>query len=600
MLLEKLKNLPDQPGVYHYFDTKGRLLYIGKAKSLKNRVKSYFRFTPHLAPSTNLSMRITKMIQEVANLEYILVESEHDALILENSLIKQLKPKYNILLRDDKTYPYIYINLDEPFPRFEITRKVIRGKNIKYFGPFSSGGRAILDSLYELFPLVQKSSCIKGVKACLFYQIKRCKAPCEGKITQEAYREIIEEATTHIHQKERLMERLKMKMLDYAESLHFEEAAVLKERIEAIESATIISGVDLANTENFDVLAIEEDEERAGAVRLFIRHGKVVSSSHSIFRFHFGFDRNEAYARAFMSFYTPDAPITSTTIYIADHFDDDSAVQTYLTETFGRQFKLHTPQRGSKREIVELARKNAREILKRAPTQSTIHEALKELFSLEAPPYRIECFDNSHLQGEANVGSMVVWEEEQFVKADYRTYNLEHTTEYEQMRELLTRRVQRFNENPPPDLWLIDGGKALRDLAEIILESAGVFIPVVGIAKEKLDAKAHRAKGSAKDILYTKDEILHLKPTDKRLHFCQRIRDEAHRSAITFHRKQRAKKDKQLSLLQVKGIGEAKVKKLLNYFGTFEAIRIASFEELSTVLNTKDAQQIRDYMTTNP
>lgn len=595
MLSETIRNLPDAPGVYQYFDSSGRLLYVGKAKSLKKRVKSYFRFTPDLGPAANLSPRITKMILETAAMEYILVENENDSLILENSLIKQLKPKYNILLRDDKTYPYIYIDMAEDFPRFEITRKVIKGKAIKYYGPFATGGRDILDSLYDLFPLVQKKSCVKGKKACLFHQIKKCLAPCEGKVTPEEYKTIVEEAAVCINNKSKLIAILKEKMMQYAENLQFEEAGRLKERIEGIERSTIVSGVDLAKNENFDVLAIADEGDKASAVRLFIRDGKVVSSANTTLCFAFGFDRDEAYKRAFLAFYSPDMPITSTTVYTAHPFEEDHDIESLLHERFGRKFTISHPKIGKKLKIAELALKNAEELLKLRDKNETVLGEIKSLFDLESLPYRIECFDNSHIQGSNPVGAMVVFENGRFIKGDYRNYNLETTAEYDQMRELLTRRVESFGKNPPPDLWLIDGGETLRTLAKNILESVGIFIPVVAIAKEKLDAKAHRAKGAARDILHGDADLFRLKPTDPRLQLMQRIRDEAHNQAISFHRKQKLKSDKRISLLAVKGIGEAKMKRLIDYFGTFEAIEKAEEAELGVVLSEADVRRVREF-----
>jgi excinuclease ABC subunit C len=594
-LEEKLKNLPDSPGVYQYFDENHRLLYVGKAKSLKNRVKSYFRFTPDLGPSKQLSLRITKMINEVVSLETILVETENDALILENSLIKQLKPKYNILLRDDKTYPYIYIDMAEKFPRFEITRKVIRGKEIKYFGPFATGGRAILDSIYELFPLVQKKSCLNGTKACLFHQIERCLAPCEGLVSQEAYLKIVQEASGFINQKKRLVNKLSQKMMLHAENLHFEEAQVLKERIGVIESASLLSGVDLAKMEDFDVLALKNSGDHASAVRFFIRSGKLVSSSHTTLKFSFGFDSDEAYKRAFLSFYQANIPVTATTIYVGETFAEQEEVKYYLEQSFKKRFEIIQPKKGKKLDIVNLALKNAEELLKTSNKIEPIYDEVAGLFSLESRAYRIECFDNSHISGQANVGAMIVWDEEGFVKADYRNYHLESKTEYEQMRETLTRRVESFLKNPVPDLWVIDGGKALCMLAEDILMSVGVSIPVIGIAKEKVDAKAHRAKGAAKDILYFKEEIFKLSTSDKRLQFFQRLRDSAHNHAITFHRKTKRKEDKKIDLLNVKGIGPAKIKRLIDFFGTFEAIQKADEKSLATALNSTDAKKIIDF-----
>ncbi|MBT6108089.1 MAG: GIY-YIG nuclease family protein, partial [Campylobacteraceae bacterium] len=231
---EKLQQLPTSAGVYQYFDKDGKLLYIGKAKVLKNRVKSYFKFTPTLAPADKLGPRIYKMISEVQSLEYIVVDNENDALILENSLIKQLKPKYNILLRDDKTYPYIYIDYSEDFPRLDITRKVLKGKGIKYFGPYSTGARDMLDSIYEILPLVQKKSCIKAGKACLFYQMEKCLAPCEGKVSKDEYKKLLDEAIGFLQNKTTLLSKLQDKMISLSTKMRFEEAMDLRDRIKTI------------------------------------------------------------------------------------------------------------------------------------------------------------------------------------------------------------------------------------------------------------------------------------------------------------------------------------------------------------------------------
>lgn len=593
-LLERIRALPDSPGVYQYLDENGRLLYVGKAKSLKNRVKSYFSFTPSLQPDSRLSPRIFKMISETRQLEYIVVNRENDALILENSLIKQLKPKYNILLRDDKTYPYIYIDLSQDFPRFEITRKIVRGKGIKYFGPFASGGRDILDALYEIFPLVQKKNCIKGKKACLFYQIGRCKAPCEGLITPEAYRALIDEAIHVINHKQKIVKTLEAKMLHYAENEHFEEAAKLRDQVANIKTSTVQSGVDLAKSEHFDVIALADANNQAVAVRLFIREGRVISSAHQSFRFSQGYDEDEAYERAFLSFYGPDMPVTATTVYTGRDFADRAAIEAWLNETFDRRFEISVPQRGPKKEIVDLARKNAEELLKKEANKPAIEAEAQALLSLENPPVRVETFDNSHLMGQATVGAMVVWDEGRFVRADFRHYNLEARDEYGQMKEMLSRRAEKFAENPPPDCWVIDGGETLRRLAADVLQSVGVKIDVVAIAKEKLDAKAHRAKGSARDLLYANGEVYTLEPTDRRLQFFQRLRDEAHRFAIEFHRKQKRRADSQLLILKTKGIGDATLKRLLDVFGTFEAIEKASYDEVKAAAGEKAARALKE------
>jgi excinuclease ABC subunit C len=594
-MTEQIRSLPKSPGVYQYFDSKGRLLYVGKAKSLAARVKSYFRFTPELGPSPNLSPRIRKMISETASMHYIVVSSEHDALILENSLIKQLKPKYNILLRDDKTYPYIYVDMSETYPRFDITRKLLAGKKIRYFGPYSVGARDILDSLYELCPLVQKKGCLTGKKACLYYQLEKCLAPCEKEVPQAIYKSIIDEAIGYIENKSLLIRKLNEKMAFYAESLRFEEAGALRDRIERITKSELVSQIDLASRDNFDIFAIAENGKKAAVVRLFMRHGKIVSSSHGLIPLNEGFDLDEAYERALLEFYGSEKPPVVVPILIADDFEARQLVEEHLTGLFEKRAHITLPLRGIKKKLVELARTNASELLKNSTREhkDDLPLQLKELCGLERTPERIEVFDNSHMAGEAAVGAMVTFDDGSFDKSGYRHYHLQNRDEYGQMRETLTRRIENFEKSPPPDLWVIDGGTTLLSLAEELLASSGVYLDVIAISKEKIDAKSHRAKGKAHDQLHTSEETLFLKPTDKRLQLVQRLRDEAHRFAITFHKKTKQKRDQESKLLTAKGISQAKVKKLLNHFGTFEKIRAASEKEIASVLNRSDAKVIK-------
>jgi excinuclease ABC subunit C len=608
-LEEKLKQLPNDAGVYQYFDKDGRLLYIGKAKVLKNRVKSYFKFTPKLLPSDKLGPRIYKMISETTWIEWIVVPNEHDALILENSLIKQLKPKYNILLRDDKTYPYIYIDYTELYPRLEITRKVYKSKNIKYFGPYSTGARDMLDSIYEIVPLVQKKSCIKGKEACLFHQIKRCYAPCEGKISTSEYSKIVDTAIDYIYNKSKLISKLNEKMMEYSEDFRFEEAMKLRDRIKTIEKSQIKSGMDLATNENLDVFAIKASNKKAVVVRMFIRDGKLTSSSYDFIKINFldeelNIDLNEAYKRALVNYYDNEIPVFPREILTAIEIEEKEDIEEFLYSKFSKKIKLINPKKDKKKDLVQVALNNCDELLRidSSRNQSTIYTELQKLFSLQTIPSRIESYDNSHMMGQATVGAMVVWNDEinGFDRKDFRHYNLESKDEYSQMREMLMRRVDSFEKNPAPDLWVIDGGSTLLKLAYDIINSCGVNLDVIAIAKEKVDAKAHRAKGAAKDIVHYKDQrgeyrALKLETSDQRLQFVQRQRDEAHRFVINFHKKQKRKEDKQISLLQIKGIGEAKVKKLLLYFGEFEKIRNASMEELKEVLNQKDAVVISNY-----
>jgi len=609
-LLEKLQELPQSSGIYQYFDKDGHLLYIGKAKVLKNRVKSYFKFTPHLMPADKLGPRIYKMISEVFSVEWIVTPNENDALILENSLIKQLKPKYNILLRDDKTYPYLYVDFSQPFPRLELTRKIIKGKSIKYFGPYSIGARDMLDSIYEIVPMVQKKNCLKEQKACLFYQIKKCLAPCEGKVTQDEYKSVIDEALEYIYNKTKLISKLKSKMEEYSDQFRFEEAMKIRDRIRTIEKSQIKTGMDLANNENLDIFAVRNKGSRAVIVRLFIRDGKLTSSSHNFIKLDFmqdetNIDLNEAYERAIINYYDNDLPLLPHEIIVANDIEGKEELESFIQEKFNKKIAINHPKIGKKKELITVAFNNCDELLRLdgINNNTTVYNDLQSLFNLQRVPKRIESYDNSHMMGQATVGAMVVWDDEKFTKGDFRHYNLEAKDEYAQMREMLIRRVESFEKNPAPDLWVIDGGATLLKLAHDICESVGVFIDMVAIAKEKVDAKAHRAKGAAKDILYCKDnqgivQTYKLQTSDKRLQFIQRQRDESHRFVINFHKKQKRTQDKQISLLQIKGIGEAKVKKLLLYFGTFEEIKKASRENLKEVLNEKDSILIIEHFNT--
>ncbi|GHS87651.1 UvrABC system protein C [Campylobacterota bacterium] len=592
-LADIIKDLPSAPGVYQFFDADGRLLYVGKAKILRNRVKSYFTFTPAIAPDPRLSLRISKMISETRSLEYILVESESDALVLENSLIKQLKPKYNILLRDDKTYPYIYIDYSADFPRFEITRKALSGKNAKYFGPFTGSVRDIYDALYSIFPIMQKRGCMREKKVCLFYQIGKCSAPCAGLIDRSAYREMIDQAAKLINNKEKLAKLLEEKMNKLAQNELYEEAAKTRDQIRGVISSAVHSGVDLAKSENFDILAIADLGNSAVAVRMFIREGKVISSANQSFGFSQGYDEDEAYERAFLSFYPHDMPITATTIYIPKSFADIDAVKIWLHDRYRKDFEIIVPKIGAKKAIVELAIKNANEILRKESAEESIFKAVQKLFSFEKEPKRFETFDNSHLMKQASVGAMIVYDGGDFAKSDYKRYNLTAENEYDQMRELLQRRAEKFAENSPPDCWVIDGGETLRRLAIDTLNSVGAAVDVVAISKEKLDAKAHRAKGAARDILYCNGEVYTLQTNDKRLQFFQKLRDEAHRFAITFHRNKKLKADREFAILKVKGIGDATLKRLIDVFGTFQAINSASFEEISAAAGVKAAKALK-------
>ena len=596
MLIDEIRTLPNEPGVYQYFDAQNRLLYVGKAKILKNRVKSYFKFTPSLAPAEKLSPRISKMISEAVHLEYIVTPSEADALILENSFIKQLKPKYNILLRDDKTYPYIFINLNDDFPRFEITRKVIKGSNIRYFGPYFSGASELLEALYLNFNLVQKKSCIKGKKACLFYQLKRCYAPCEGKISKENYAKIVNEAIAALQNPNLLITRLEELMLNYAKAEDYEQAAATRDKIQTLKNMQTKVEVDLAKLEDFEAYSVACVHDMICAVRFSVQSGKITGVKTDITQAKNAQkdEINEAYKQAILKSFIAGQPIISTKIFVHESFEDSELVEEILNERFGRKFSITCPKIGDKRKICEIATKNAEVSIEKylKTHDNELLNEIKEYFDLAHTPYVVEAYDNSHLFGEASVGAMVRYEHGEWAKQNYRHMHLNSKNDYDQMRESLTARALRFDKLSPPDLWVIDGGEVLLNLACEILASSGANIDVIAISKEKIDAKAHRAKGEAKDKIYTKNGSFSLSTSDKKLQFFQKMRDESHRFVISFHRKTRQKNDMQRSILKQAGVSEGSIAKLISFYGSFDKISEANLDEVAKITNKSVAEKL--------
>ncbi|AQW84267.1 UvrABC nucleotide excision repair complex, subunit UvrC [Campylobacter pinnipediorum subsp. pinnipediorum] len=596
MLLDELRTLPKSSGVYQYFDEKNRLLYVGKAKNLFNRVKSYFNFTPTLSPSSNLSPRIYKMISETKHLEYIVTSSEADALILENSFIKQLKPKYNILLRDDKTYPYIFIDLNEDFPRFEITRKIVQGANIKYFGPFFSGSKDLLEAIYINFRLIQKKSCLKSKKKCLFYQMQRCYAPCENEISKEDYKKIVDEALISLQNPSLMIPKLTNLMQIYANSQNYEQAAAIRDQINSIKNLEVKIEVDIAKLEDFEVFCVTKYLDLFCGIRFSIQKGKIVGVKSDITNAKDGENNeiNEIYKHFILDNFAINQPVTTTKIYTFDEFEDMDLVAEILNKRHNKKFSIKQPKVGEKRKICEIAQKNAQiTIQKHIKTNDMgFLNELKEYFSLSHIPNTIECFDNSHLFGEATVAGMIRYENGNFAKEKYRHFHLENKNDYDQMRESLTIRALRFNKLSPPDLWIIDGGEALLNLAVEILKSSGTNIDVIAISKEKIDAKAHRAKGKAKDKIYTINNKFNLATDDKKLLFFQKMRDEAHRFAISFHRKIKSKQDTQNSKLAKLGISKGSITKLVNFYGSFDKIYKSSYDDIKRITNKSVADKI--------
>ena len=561
LLYQQLQHLEDKPGIYQYFDSNSRLLYVGKAKNLKKRIKSYFN--ADLSPNPNNSRRIQHMVAQIHSIHVLVVANEKEALILENSFIKSQNPKYNILLRDDKTYPYITININDSYPRFSITRHIVNKKGMFYFGPYPRGIKEILASLYEIFPLVQQASCLKGKKACLYYQIEKCLGVCEyhSDSLQKQYNQYIQEAIELMQNKHKMRKTLEAKMLDFANKELFEQAQVCKNCLEILQEIEHFSVVDIKRLYNADVLSFVFIKNRGVLLKLFVRNGKVISSHH-------------IFVRANVSNYdqTDDRDTLSEKDYgITQEFEYEVYTQALLkilqeenlceeiilaniTESHFKSLqdsvpeiakKLTLPKRGDKLKLAQLAYTNALHLLtntaKLHDSEDKILKDIANLFLFKQDIHSIEVFDTSHHGGDFAVGAMISYSNNEFYREHYRHYNLEGKDEYTQMREMLMRRAKAFDTIPAPNLWLLDGGIAQINLAVEILQSCNANVEVLAIAKEKRDSKAYRAKGLAKDILRSKELEFRLDSHDVRLQFLQKLRDEAHRFAISFHRHKKIK-----------------------------------------------------------
>jgi excinuclease ABC subunit C len=393
-----------------------------------------------------------------------------------------------------------------------------------------------------------------------------------------------------------MIKRLHEKMMQASEMLNYEEASRLRDMQSAIKNSMHVSQIDLAKLEDFDIFAVYIESKSACALRLFIREGRVTSSTHTILHSAEGFDKEELYERLLFEYYTPDIPYLAKNILVADKLENQEVIMEALKERCGHNFNIQNPKIGDKKSLCNLAVKNAKELLllEKSGTKTTLFESLQNLLELDNTPYVIEVFDNSHLMGEATVGAMITCKNGKFIKSSYRHYHLHAKDEYSQMRELLSERAKRFDKEAAPDLWLIDGGETLRNLAEDILQSVGANVDTAAIAKEKIDAKAHRAKGSANDTVYTKKGRLTLSPNDERLQFLQRLRDEAHRFAIAFHRKTRQKRVNESSAFKTAGLNDAVIKKLIDYFGTYEAIRNADEKTVYELLPKRTAKKVME------
>jgi excinuclease ABC subunit C len=617
-LAQKLDTLPDRPGCYIYRSSDGTVIYVGKAVVLRNRVRSYFHEAARHDPRTR------RLVAEIANLEWIVTDTEIEALILENELIKRYKPRFNVRLKDDKTYPYIKLHWHEDFPKVSIVRRMERD-GARYYGPFTSSYavRQTLDVLRRVFPYLDCNREITGKdpKPCLYYHIKRCAGPCIGAVNQDEYRSIIGGLAAFLEgDSDKVLAQLGEKMQFAAENWQFERAAQLRDQIRAaksiVERQKVVSGRD----EDEDVIAFAQDERTGEACVqvFFIRRGKLIGRESFVLE---GVEPqvNGELMSAFVKQFYDEAAFVPPTIVLPKDLDERSIIEQWLRgRRGGQKVKLTVPKRGPKHDLLQLATENAAATLSslqaqwQADTnrQTEAITQIQEALDLANPPSRIECFDISTLQGTNTVGSMVVFAKGAPLKSDYRRFNVKgrgaagEPDDYASMREVLRRRFRRAVEDATadpgakarqadaawkllPDLLIVDGGKGQLGVAVEVLAEYGLteVVPVAGLAKQREEV-----------FLPGRSDPILLEPASQGLFLVQRIRDEAHRFAITAHREKRSKASIVSVLDAIPGIGPVRRKALLKHFGSVEAIREATVEQLARApgMTRTAAQAIRE------
>jgi len=593
-----LATLPTKPGCYIYRNSDGIVIYVGKAINLRNRVRSYFHSDP------NQDFKTKQLVQRIADIEWILVGSELEALILEMNLIKKHRPRYNIRLKDDKRYPYIKVHWNEPFPKVTVTRHMVKD-GARYFGPYTSAWAVhqTLDVLRRIFPYLTCDREITGQdeRPCLYYDIKLCSGPCIGAINQAGYRQMIEDLCQFLEgRSDPVVARLQTEMEKAAEELMFERAAALRDQIQAIEKVVEKQKVISNDQQDSDVIAIARDDGEACVQVFFIRGGKMIGREYFILEGAQDEPDSEVIAEFLKQFYSEAASIPNE-VLLPQEVEEAQIIKQWMRQKRGGpKVELTVPREGTPQELIQMATENAVETLRSLKAQWEVDtnrqsEALAELqqaLALKEPPNRIECYDISNTQGTAAVGSMVVFEQGVPKKSLYRRFNIqtvEGPDDFASMEEVLTRRLRRWksaqeNRSPGakldpsfahlPDLLIVDGGKGQLGRAVSVLERFDLLdkVPVVGLAKQQEEFF----------IPGRRDSLL-LPRHSQGLYLVQRIRDEAHRFAITAHRNRRSKAGLASRLDSVTGIGPSKRKALLTRFGSVEGIINASIEELTSI-----------------
>ncbi|KFI29474.1 excinuclease ABC subunit C [Haematobacter missouriensis] len=603
VIADYLRTLDSSPGVYRMLDGEGRVLYVGKARNLKARVSNYARPSGH-------SGRIARMIRETASMMFLTTRTEVEALLLEQNLIKQLKPRYNVLLRDDKSFPNILLSREHPFPPI----KKHRGRKAEkgdYFGPFASADAVnrTINQLQKVFLLRTCSDATfsSRTRPCLLYQIKRCSAPCVGHVSEEGYaglvhdaKEFLEGRTTHVQSE------LATEMQAASEAMEFERAAALRDRIRALTQVQSSQGINPRGVAEADVISLYMEGGQACVQVFFIRANQSWGNRDYYPRTGSGAEAGEVLEAFLTQFYDDKTP--PRLILLSQEIDNADLVTEALRERAGRKVEISVPLRGEKAELVANALRNARESLARrlseSATQKRLLEGVAEAFGLEAPPARIEVYDNSHIQGTNAVGGMIVAGPEGFIKSQYRKFNIKGTEitpgdDFGMMKEVLTRRFQRLLKEDPerqgeawPDLLLIDGGAGQVSAVHEIMAELGVEdIPMVGVAKG-IDRDAGK-----EEFYRTGAPPFALRHNDPVLYFIQRLRDEAHRFAIGTHRAKRAKSMGATPLDEIPGVGASRKRALLQHFGSAKAVARAGLSDLKAAPGISEAiaQTVYDF-----
>ena len=597
-LLQKVAGLPTRPGVYLHRDTGGTIIYVGKAKNLRARVKSYFQ------EGRPVDAKTRALMLRIADFETIVTDTEVEALILENTLIKEHKPKYNILLKDDKSYPYIRVTREE-FPRVFPTRRVIRDGST-YYGPYTDGTYlyGLMKTLRSVFPLrscdlpLTDASIATGkYRVCLDYHIRKCEGPCEAHVGREDYGQHIRDVHRVLQGKTRDLEReLETRMHELAELLRFEDAADVRRRLLLLREYTGKQKVVSTDEVDRDVLALARADTQACVVLLLIRDGKLIGKRHVFVASARDSSDAEIVRQALERWYI-DAEQLPEEVLLPCEIDDADVMEAYLAQVKGRAVHLQVPKIGDKKKVLQMAEMNADVLLReRLLQQAQLDQSLpKAVLSLQADlrmermPRRIECFDNSHMQGTDYVSSMVVFADGKPKKSEYRHYKLrtvEGNDDFEAMKEVLTRRFSRAldEEQALPDLLIIDGGKGQLSHAMEVLESLNLVgrFTVIGLAKRLEEVFTPNSSTP-----------LYLAKTSPSLRLLQQARDEAHRFAITYHRTLRSKRTLQTALTGIAGVGDARAKKLLSALGSVEQVRLATHEQLTAIVGEAVASAIR-------